>query len=166
MKLIALLSLILPALATANPSGAFVLRAFGGPGYDFINNHIINPCGHQPDQFCIGNYGYPEFILSCDENGILYDQNGVGILINPKTGYMGSVPCEGCEPTPGFGFNGDHLIFEGKDSWKACMQLTFRGDRADYVFSVADCDGGIPVVLKKVDIEAGLTIMLASTAAL
>lgn len=124
----------------------FYLKAWSKEGSQFLNTPIMKVDSH-PHVFSVGGDEGKELIVNFqDDDTSLVDQDGRGVNHDPNTGEMGSVAPFGREAaTPGFSINGDHLVFENRDEWKACPS-------GENKFSLADgeCTGGTPIVLQVV----------------
>lgn len=141
MKFFAILPLIIPALADS-----FVIKAWSTNSDQFQNTQILKANSH-PHVFSVGGGDGYELVLNLGDNGTLYDQDGVGINLDGSTGEMGSVDPFGGQATPGFGFNGDHLVFNGQDAWSACPSGSDQ-----FSLALSACVGGTPIVLQRVGV--------------
>ncbi|QEL63027.1 hypothetical protein CJJ09_005220 [Candidozyma auris] len=107
-----------------------------------------NQEGRQPPHvFAVGGDEGKDLVVNFQDDGTsLVDEDGRGVKHDSNTGEVGSVAPFGREPaTPGFGINGDHLVFEGRDDWKACPSGPDKFSLSD-----GDCEGGTNIVLQVV----------------
>lgn len=142
MKFLAFLPLILPALADH-----FVIKAWSTQSNQFQNTKIYKVDSH-PHVFSVGGNEGKELFLRFGTDGMLYDQDGRGVNLDPSTGEMGSVDPFNGQATTGFGVNGDHLVFRNQDAWRACPSAPDK-----FSLALSNCVGGTPIVLQKVDIK-------------
>lgn len=140
MKFIAILPFILPALAAE----VFVVKAWSTGSGQMKNTQVFKVDSH-PNVFSVGGNQGKEVFLTFGKDGTLYDQDGRGINVDPKTGEMGNSAPFGGKATPGFGVKGDHLVFNGKDEWRACPS-----GQNQFSLAMSKCVGGTPIVLQKV----------------
>lgn len=125
---------------------SFQLKAWSTDSDKFQNTPIKKVDEH-PHVFSVGgDKGKDLEVHFSGDDGSLSDQNGRGVNHDPATGEVGnSAPFGRGKPTPGFSIDGDHLIFEGKDNWRACPSSD-----SEYSLANNDCVGGTPIVLQVV----------------
>lgn len=101
-----------------------------------------------PHVFSVGGKEGKELFLKFGANGSLFDQDGRGINMDPNTGEMGNVAPFGREAaSTGFSIKGDHLVYGGKDAWRACPSGN------GYSLALSNCVGGTPIVLQQVIVK-------------
>ncbi|PVH18324.1 uncharacterized protein CXQ87_001245 [Candidozyma duobushaemuli] len=124
----------------------FFLRAWSTKSDKFQNTPIMKVDEH-PHVFSVGgDKGKDLNLYFFDDKGSLADQDNRGVNHDSKTGEVGNVaPFGRSGATPGFSIDGDHLVFEGNDNWRACPS----GDD-EYSLADNDCTGGTPIVLQVV----------------
>ncbi|XBA50430.1 hypothetical protein SBP28_005005 [Candidozyma auris] len=128
------------------PKSQFYLKAWSEEGDQFSNTPIKKVDSH-PHVFAVGGDEGKDLVVNFQDDGTsLVDEDGRGVKHDSNTGEVGSVAPFGREPaTPGFGINGDHLVFEGRDDWKACPSGPDKFSLSD-----GDCEGGTNIVLQVV----------------
>ncbi|QWW25435.1 hypothetical protein CA7LBN_004322 [Candidozyma auris] len=128
------------------PKSQFYLKAWSEEGDQFSNTPIKKVDSH-PHVFAVGGDEGKDLVVNFQDDGTsLVDEDGRGVKHDPNTGEVGSVAPFGREPaTPGFGINGDHLVFEGRDDWKACPSGPDKFSLSD-----GECVGGTNIVLQVV----------------
>lgn len=124
----------------------FQLKAWSTESDKFQNTPIMKVDEH-PHVFSVGgDKGKDLEVHFSGDDGSLSDQDGRGVNHDSDTGEVGnSAPFGRGKPTPGFSIDGDHLIFEGKDNWRACPS-----SESEYSLANNDCVGGTPIVLQVV----------------
>lgn len=124
----------------------FYLKAWSTDGSKFQNTPIKKVESHA-HVFAVGGDDGKDVILNFqDDDTSLSDQDGRGVKHDSDTGEVGNVAPFGREAaTPGFSIDGDHLVFENRDEWRACPSGDDKHSLADN-----DCEGGTPIVLQVV----------------
>lgn len=126
---------------SANNGAKFGLISIAS-GTQFQNAAIKKVDSH-PHVFSVGGSDGKDVVLTLQSDGSLVDQDGRGIYLDTQTGELGNVAPFGRQAaTKGFSINDGHLLWDGKDNWKACPS-------GPDTFSLAnnDCIGGTGIVL-------------------
>lgn len=124
----------------------FVIKAWSTQSDQFKDTKVFKVDSH-PHVFSVdGNEGKEVFLRFQLDGTSLVDQDGRGINLDPNTGEFGNVaPFGRAEASKGFSLKGDHLIFNGKDAWRACPSAENK-----FSLALSECFGGTDIVLQVV----------------